>query len=112
MLPVASRVYVAIFVLLSTGVLSSHAANSDKLVLKFRLYTRGNPTQYEEIDATGSRLMIMFNSHRPTRIFIHGFKSDDTVIIPYKDAYLAHGDYNFIAVDWQKSAATNNYWTV
>lgn len=82
--------------------------------LIFRLYTREQPDVHQVLKADSSASpsisQTSFDSKRPTRIFIHGFKSKDKVIIRYKNAFLKLGDYNFIAVDWTEGATTKNYY--
>lgn len=50
-----------------------------------------------------------FDPVRPTRIFVHGFYSDMTLMDSYAKSYLDIGDFNFIAVDWLAGARTLNY---
>lgn len=76
--------------------------------LVFRLYTREEPNTYYAMKAMFNPPPA-FNPNRPTRIFIHGFKSSEKVLIRYKNAYLKLGNYNFIAVDWINGANTVNY---
>lgn len=52
---------------------------------------------------------LNFNVHRPTRIFVHGFYSDNELMDSYAKSYLNAGDFNFIAVDWLAGAKTLNY---
>lgn len=110
MFTVWSRNYISIFVLLSIGVFCSHA--SDPVVF-FDLYTPTNRAHPLELKASGSPSIssTTFNPRLPTRIFVHGFQSDATVIRLYRDTYLLKDAYNFIAVDWVHSAATYNYMT-
>lgn len=99
-----------IFVLLSVDVFHAHAFDVEEQLI-FRLYTREQPDVYQGLKAADltSTSPVAFNPNRPTRIFIHGFKSKEKVIIRYKDAYLKLGDYNFIGVDWISGARTYNY---
>lgn len=46
---------------------------------------------------------------RPTRIFIHGYYSDQGTLMSYARAYLERGDFNFIAINWLRGAKTINY---
>lgn len=112
-----SRNYIAIFLLLSIGVFCSHASDPNPIVY-FRLYTPTNRTSHLELrtsdSGSGSTHTISstkFDPRWPTRVFVHGFLSDDTVISQYRDTYLQRGDYNFIAVDWVQAAGTYNYIT-
>lgn len=79
--------------------------------LIFRLYTREQIAVPFALKTSGSPLVseTTFNANRPTRIFIHGFKSKSKVIDHYPEPILSLGDFNFIAVDWTKGAQTNNY---
>lgn len=104
---------VIIFVLrLLVCVRHCHAFDIEK-DLVFRLYTREEPGMYYALKATGPPSIsdTTFNSNRPTRIFVHGYKSKEKVINRYKEAYLTLGDYNFIAVDWISGASTYNYFS-
>lgn len=95
-----------IFVLLSIVVVR---CEDDNLI--FRLYTREQPDDYQElkIDDLPDISTASFHPNRPTRIFVHGFRGQEKGIIRYKDAFLHLGDFNFIAVDWTKAANTYNY---
>lgn len=101
-----------VFVVVSIFVLNSDAFDVEK-DLWFRLYTREHPIQYYVLKTNGTPAVseTPFNPNRPTRIFVHGYKSKEKVINRYADAYLGLGDYNFIAVDWIKGASTYNYYT-
>lgn len=76
--------------------------------LVFRLYTRQDPNVYYALNAHLDP-PLAFDPQRPTRFFIHGFKSRERVLLRYKDAFLKFGNYNFIAVDWTVGANTLNY---
>lgn len=52
-----------------------------------------------------------FNANRPTRIFVHGFYSENELMDSYAQAYLEIGDYNFIAANWLTGAVTLNYFS-
>lgn len=46
-----------------------------------------------------------------TVLYVHGFGTNqlsETVLL-MKEAYLLHGGYNFMALDWAKEAAAPNY---
>lgn len=103
---------ICVLLLLSIFVRHHHAFDIEK-DLVFRLYTREEPGMYYVLKATGTPAIpsTTFNPRRPTRIFVHGYKSKEKVIIRYKDAYLSLGDYNFIAVDWISGASTYNYFS-
>lgn len=48
---------------------------------------------------------------RPTRLFIHGYYSDDATLKQYARAYIERDDFNFIAINWLPGARTINYVT-
>ncbi|XP_055295778.1 lipase member H-A-like [Sitodiplosis mosellana] len=100
-----------VFVVVSICVLNSNAFDINK-DLVFRLYTREDPVMYYALKPNGSPAVseTPFNSSRPTRIFVHGYKSKEKVIKRYTENYLDIGDYNFIAVDWIEGASTYNYY--
>lgn len=97
-----------IFMVLIVGVAMEYCSYEEKDLI-FRLYTRDSRVNYYPLENGGS--LKGFDSKKPTRIFIHGFKSKEKVIHRYKDAYLDLGDYNFIAVDWTVGASTYNYYS-
>lgn len=68
------------------------------------LFTVLSPNNDPPISAT------QFNPNRPTRIFIHGFRSKQKVLNRYAAAYVKAGDFNFIGVDWTKGANVYNYY--
>lgn len=101
-----------LLMLLSTGVLDSDAFDINK-DLVFRLYTREDRIMYYALNADRGPAVndTTFNPNRPTRVFVHGFRSKAKVINRYAEAYLNIGDYNFIAVDWIEGASTYNYYS-
>lgn len=96
-----------IFVLLSINVFRSDAYDIEK-DLVFRLYTPEESTSYYALKPM-LEPPAAFDPNRGTRIFIHGYKSSEKVIIRYKDAFLNVGNYNFIGVDWINGANAMNY---
>lgn len=50
-----------------------------------------------------------WHPNRPTRLFIHGYYSDQDTLKKYAKAYLKRDDFNFIAINWLKGAQTINY---
>lgn len=64
-------------------------------------HTRDNNFEHEN--------RFNFDPRRPTRIFVHGYYSEDELMKSYAKAYLNVGDFNFIAVDWLAGATTLNY---
>ena len=69
------------------------------------------------IDGQGDNRMVAsitncrfnWNPNRPTRLFIHGYYSDQHTLKRYAKAYLDRDDYNFIAINWLPGAKTINY---
>lgn len=69
-----------------------------------------------EIDDGSNRMIrgvknCRWNWHpaRPTRIFVHGYYSDEGTFKQYAEGYLNRGDFNFIAINWLRGAKTINY---
>lgn len=81
--------------------------------VQFELYTRENRKIYELLDTHGEPTIegTRFRPTRPTRIFVHGYRSKQKVIDRYAEAFLNAGDYNFIALNWIEGASTVNYYT-
>lgn len=81
--------------------------------VQFELYTRESRKIYEVLDTHGEPAIAgsRFQSTRPTRIFVHGYRSKRKVIDRYSEAFLNVGDYNFIALNWIEGASTVNYYT-
>lgn len=72
----------------------------------FILYTGAQPNVGYEITATKKSIDASpFNAKNPTRITIHGWTSskDDFVNTGIRSAWLKHGDYNMITVDWGRA---------
>lgn len=46
---------------------------------------------------------------RQTRIFVHGYYSNEGIFKKYVEGYLNRGDFNFIGINWLKGARTINY---
>ncbi|XP_043681972.1 uncharacterized protein LOC122635628 isoform X1 [Vespula pensylvanica] len=75
----------------------------------FFLYTRDNPFKGQRIvvTETDSNLDVTyFNSSNPTKIIVHGYNSDMQMssLVEVKDEYLKKGEYNLIAIDWNRLA--------
>ncbi|XP_052834735.1 uncharacterized protein LOC128251683 isoform X2 [Drosophila gunungcola] len=73
--------------------------------VKFYLHTLSNPSTGQQIKATKASIDgSFFNPSNPTRITIHGWNSNykDGVNTRIADAWFQYGDYNMIAVDWQR----------
>lgn len=99
-----------VFAFILICIFGSNAFDIEK-DLVFRLYTHEDPIMYWALQPKGPILVsdTPFNASRPTRIFVHGFKSKEKVINRYKEAFLDAGNFNFIAVDWIEGASTYNY---
>lgn len=80
--------------------------------IDFELHTRKYDITWQLLNASHGELInsTEWNPNRPTRIFVHGFKSKRKVINRYAAAFLTAGDYNFIAVNWMKGSSTLNYY--
>ncbi|XP_031627080.1 lipase member H-A-like [Contarinia nasturtii] len=50
-----------------------------------------------------------WHPNRPTRLFIHGYFSDQDTLQKYAHAFLERDDFNFIAINWLRGAKTINY---
>lgn len=88
------------------------AAFSEYEDIEFELHTRELPESYQRLNTSwGDHILgTQWKAGRPTRMFVHGFKSKRKTIDRYKNAFLASGDYNFIAVNWMKGSSTFNYY--
>ncbi|XP_076645357.1 uncharacterized protein LOC143354867 [Halictus rubicundus] len=80
----------------------------------FYLYTKDNPTDrqrlyLDDVDALNNS---NFNVSKPTKIVTHGFLNTayNSAVTLVRDAYLQHGDYNIIAIDWGKIAFQPYEW--
>ncbi|XP_059470065.1 lipase member H-like isoform X2 [Neocloeon triangulifer] len=77
----------------------------------FKAYPRkssiNTPHQLLTLEDDPDELRSLFNASLPTAIYTHGFLEGEkgTSIRAFRAAFLYRGDYNFIAVDWQKLAA-------
>lgn len=81
-------------------------ANED---IYFELYTQENPENYQVIRNVRSIKNTAFVAERPTRIFIHGYRSVREIITQYSRTYLSIGNFNFIAMNWIDGAETLVY---
>lgn len=79
----------------------------------FELYTREEPRNYFLLKPSDgdSISQTTFKTTRPTRIFVHGYRSKRKVIERYAEGFLSIGDFNFIAVNWQEGSSTVNYYS-
>lgn len=81
-------------------------ANED---IYFELYTNENPENYQVIRNSQAIRSTTFNPYRPTRIFVHGFRSDRNTIKQYSKGFLRAENVNFIAMNWIDGAETLLY---
>lgn len=81
--------------------------------ISFRLFTRNGSVSYTVLTPANQPPIAEtpFDVNRPTRIFVHGFRSKQKTLNRYSDAFMKAGDYNFIAVDWTKGANVYNYYS-
>lgn len=107
------RITAMLLVLISLALLQLGGAFEANEDVQFELYTRESRKVYEVLDTHGEPQIAgsRFDASRPTRIFVHGYRSKRKVIDRYSEAYLNAGDYNFIAVNWIEGASTVNYYT-
>lgn len=77
----------------------------------FQLFTRANPKRIQNLTLNDHNILKYFNPKLPTRILIHGWYSQGSLTQGFADAYLKRGDFNFIAVNWQKGSDIINYRT-
>lgn len=79
----------------------------------FELFTRSNPTvpQIIRLGNNADLQNSFFNPNHQTRFHVHGWLDGGANVPanPYRDAYLAQGDFNFFAVDWTVGGQTANY---
>lgn len=50
-----------------------------------------------------------WHPNRPTRLFIHGYYSDQETLKQYARAFIERDDFNFIAINWLRGARTIDY---
>lgn len=91
-------------------ILDSGTPFTEKDVI-FQLYTRANPNNAQNLTLHDKNGLINshFNPKLPTRMFIHGWYSEGLLTPRFANAYLTKGDFNFIAVNWQKGSDILNY---
>ncbi|XP_062561793.1 lipase member H-A-like isoform X1 [Armigeres subalbatus] len=82
--------------------------------VKFHFYARSN--NYQPVELRYDQIQFLpdhhgFNIALPTKILIHGWLggSDSDVIEPLAKDFLDQGNFNIIAVDWEKGARTLLY---
>ncbi|XP_062122594.1 phospholipase A1 VesT1.02-like [Drosophila sulfurigaster albostrigata] len=78
--------------------------------VKFYLYTSSNPSKGTKITTTAKSISgSNFNAAHPTRIVIHGWTQSYTSSMnkEIRAAWLSHGDYNVIIVDWARARSVD-----
>lgn len=98
----------SVLLILSTWISTIHAFDANEDVY-FELYTNESPDNYQVIRNTETIRSTTFNVRRSTRIFIHGFRSDRSIIKLYAKAFLRAENVNFIAMNWIDGAETFLY---
>lgn len=81
-------------------------ANADVF---FVLFTRRNPTAGQRIGNDANQIRAsQWNNAAQTRFIIHGFQNNhgSEVNVVVRQAFLARGDHNVVAVDWGAGANT------
>lgn len=101
-----SRIICVAFIFGIFSVVRTFDANED---IYFELYTLETPDNYQVIKNVRSIQNTAFDPRRPTRIFIHGFRSVRDIIKQYSQTYLRTGNFNFIAMNWIDGAETFVY---
>lgn len=99
-------IFCVIFILWTFSVVQTFDVNDD---IYFELYTSENPDNYQVIKNVRSIENTAFDPQRPTRIFIHGFRSVRDTIKQYSRKFLKAGNINFIAMNWIDGAETLVY---
>lgn len=97
---------VILFICGFVSIAQTFDANED---IYFELYTQQNPDNYQVIRNVDSIKNTAFVPNRPTRIFVHGFRSVRDIIKQYSRTYLTIGNFNFIAMNWMDGAETFAY---
>lgn len=102
---------VALFIISSSafGITNDFSEYEDVI---FELSTREQPDSHARLNTSWGDQIYETNwkRDRPTRIFVHGFKSKRKILDRYRDGFLAAGDYNYITVNWMKGSSTFNYY--
>ncbi|KAH8257830.1 hypothetical protein KR038_001726 [Drosophila bunnanda] len=78
--------------------------------VSFYLYTSSNPTKGKKITTTTKSISASnFNAAHPTRFVIHGWTQSyvNSMNKDIRNAFLSHGDYNIIIVDWARARSVD-----
>jgi len=86
-------------------------ADPDLSKIKFLLWTRQNPTDYDTVELNQESLENShFDSRHPTIILAHGWNSHGQGFGgDLSEAYLQVGDYNVFAIEWGDLETWANY---
>merc|ERR1712179_261368 len=86
-------------------------ADPDLSKIKFLLWTRQNPTDYDTVELNQESLESShFDSRHPTIILAHGWNSHGQGFGgDLSEAYLQVGDYNVFAIEWGDLETWANY---
>ncbi|XP_076288999.1 phospholipase A1-like [Lasioglossum baleicum] len=80
----------------------------------FYLFTKDNPNDGQRLylDDVATLQNSNFNFSKPTKIVTHGFLNTvyNSAVDLLRDAYLEHGDYNIVGIDWGKIAFEPYIW--
>ncbi|XP_048506725.1 pancreatic triacylglycerol lipase-like [Athalia rosae] len=97
------------------AVLKGHTTDSRSFFeeddVTFILYIRNGPINGTvlPINDTETLKESGFSASRKTKCIVHGWKSSAQAFCDMKDAFLQHGDYNVILIDWGPLAASTFY---
>lgn len=109
------NIYSLVILLYCTTITNGFTASED---VYYELYTNDQPlTHFHNlltINNDNNRSMPIaespFDHTRPTRIYVHGYRSKRKNFLKYAEAYRSKGNFNFIAVNWLEGAQTLNYY--
>ncbi|XP_078038270.1 uncharacterized protein LOC144470691 [Augochlora pura] len=80
----------------------------------FFLYTKDNPIEGQRlyVDDDDALQKSNFNFSKPTKFVTHGWINTvkDGAVALVRDAYLQHGDYNVVGIDWGAISFTPYEW--
>ncbi|XP_054081756.1 phospholipase A1-like isoform X2 [Zeugodacus cucurbitae] len=74
--------------------------------VNYYLYTQRNPTTPQKITVAAQTILNSnFNPSNPTKVLVHGWWGNYKAAMNnnIRDAWLSHGDYNIIVVDWARA---------
>ncbi len=111
-LPISSLLLLLCFIVTISNAFNVHED------VYYELYTNDQPlTHFHNLltaNNDNNRSMPLadspFDHNRPTRIYVHGYRSKRKNFGKYAEAYRSIGNFNFIAVNWLAGAQTINYY--